>query len=143
MNRTDAVSPSTVRQPKALLWSALFAGLASFYGCSAAKPPTETLAKAELDLRAAREAKADELAPMNLRSAVEELEKSKQAMADKRYEDARRLAESAQVDAELAEARAEARMMRRAADAKKGTYAAPTNAEIESRKPLTTNSIKD
>jgi hypothetical protein len=46
-------------------------------------------------------------------------------MADKRYEDARRLAESAQVDAELAEAQAEARIMRRAADRLAGRGESP------------------
>jgi Domain of unknown function (DUF4398) len=83
-------------------------------GCSAAKPPADTLAKAELSLRAAGEARADELAPMDLQSAREKLEGSKQAMAAKKYEEARRLAESAQVEAELAETKAEAEIMRRA-----------------------------
>src|SRR5687767_10504496 len=68
--------------------------------CSTAKPPTETLSRAELGLRAASEARAAELAPMDLQSAREKLEGSKQAMAAQRYEDARRLAESAQVEAE-------------------------------------------
>jgi hypothetical protein len=38
--------------------------------CSLGKPPpTEALSKAELDLRAASEARADELAPMDLQGA--------------------------------------------------------------------------
>ena len=74
-------------------------------GCSMmGKPPTEALANAELRLRAASEARAAEFAPMDLQSAREKLEGSKQAIAAKRYEDARRLAESAQVEAELAKA---------------------------------------
>jgi hypothetical protein len=81
-------------------------------GCSAGKPPTESLSKAELDLRAA----SDELAPMDLQSAREKLEASKKAMAAKRYEEARRLAEIAQVEAELAAAKAEAELTRRAAE---------------------------
>jgi hypothetical protein len=84
--------------------------------CSAGKPPTESLSKAELDLRAASEARADELAPMDLQSAREKLEASKKAMAAKRYEEARRLAEIAQVEAELAAAKAEAELTRRAAE---------------------------
>jgi multidrug efflux pump subunit AcrA (membrane-fusion protein) len=84
--------------------------------CSTAKPPTETLSRAELGLRAASEARAAELAPMDLQSAREKLEGSKQAIAAQRYEDARRLAESAQVEAELAEAKAEAEIMRQAAE---------------------------
>ena len=69
-----------------------------------------------MDLRAASEARADEFAPMDLQSAREKFEGSKKAMAAKRYEDARRLAESAQVEAELATAKAEAELTRRAAD---------------------------
>jgi hypothetical protein len=47
-----------------------------------------------------------------------------------------RLAESAQVDAELAEAKAEARFMRRAADQiLQKTGVPPTQAELESRTP--------
>jgi Domain of unknown function (DUF4398) len=85
-------------------------------GCSAGKPPTESLSKAELDLRAASEARADEFAPMDLQSAREKFEASKKAMADKRYDEARRLAEIAQVEAELAAAKAEAELTRRAAE---------------------------
>jgi Domain of unknown function (DUF4398) len=84
-------------------------------GCTTAKPPTEALSKAELDVRAASEARADEFAPMNLQSARDKLEQSKQAMAAKSYEEARRLAEVAQVKAELAGSKAEAEITRRAA----------------------------
>jgi len=85
-------------------------------GCSSAKPPTGILSQAELDVRAASEARADELAPMDLQSARDKLEASKQAMAAKKYDDARRLAETAQVEAELAAAKAEAEITRRTAD---------------------------
>jgi Domain of unknown function (DUF4398) len=86
-------------------------------GCSLGKPPpTEALSKAELDLRAASEARADEFAPMDLQSAREKFEASKKAMAAKRYDEARRLAEIAQVEAELAAAKAEAELTRRAAE---------------------------
>jgi uncharacterized protein DUF4398 len=85
-------------------------------GCSSAKPPIGILSQAELDVRAASEARADELAPMDLQSAREKLEASKQAMAAKKYDDARRLAETAQVEAELAAAKGESEITRRAAD---------------------------
>jgi hypothetical protein len=85
-------------------------------GCSAGKPPTESLSKAELDLRAASEARADEFAPMDLQSAREKFEASKKALAAKNYDEARRLAEIAQVEAELAAAKAEAELTRRAAE---------------------------
>lgn len=103
--------------------------------CSTAKPPTDALAKAELGVRAAGEARAADLAPMDLQSAREKLEGSKQAMAAGRYEEARRLAESAQVEAELAEAKAEAEMMRHAADElRKRIDVLRMEAELGSRK---------
>src|SRR5207247_11455913 len=85
-------------------------------GCSMmGKPPTEALANAELRLRAASEARAAEFAPMDLQSARENLEGSKQAIACKRYEDDRLLAESVQVEADIAEVNAVTLNMRRSA----------------------------
>ena len=85
-------------------------------GCSLAKPPTDTLSRAELNLRTATEARADELAPMELQRAREKLESAKKALAAGNYVEARRLAELAEVEAELAEARADAEITRVAAD---------------------------
>ena len=84
-------------------------------GCGAAKP-TDTLSRAENNLRAAVEARADELAPMDLQRAREKLENSKKAMDAGRHDEARRLAEGAEVEAELAEAKADAEITRQAAD---------------------------
>jgi hypothetical protein len=116
MKRIDGVFQGTARRRKALLWGGMFVGLVFFHGCSVTRPPADMVTNAEFHVRAAHEAGAEEYAPISFRSAREKLEKSKRAMEDRRYEDARRLAESAQVDAELAEAQAEARIMRRAAD---------------------------
>jgi hypothetical protein len=84
-------------------------------GCSAAKP-TEALSRAEVNLRTALEARADELAPMDLQKARENLENSKKASAAGRHDEARRLAEIAEAEAELAEAKADAEVVRWAAD---------------------------
>ncbi len=138
------VNSRLLQQPKALPWVWVFAGLTFFYGCSTAKPPTDAVAQAEFGVRAAHDASADELAPLNLRSATEKLDKAKQAMANKRYGDARRFAEDAQVDAELAEAQAEARAIRRAIDGLKGEEnAPPSQAELESREPLKKNPAQE
>jgi multidrug efflux pump subunit AcrA (membrane-fusion protein) len=94
-----------------LIFSAAF----QFFGCSTAKP-TEAFSKAELSLRRAAEARADELAPMDLQRAKEKLEQARKAMAAGKNDEARRLAEVADVEAELAEARAEAEITRLAAD---------------------------
>lgn len=106
-------------------------------GCSVInKSPAGALANAESSMRSAREARADELAPGDWRSAREKLERAKRAMDDRNYDQARRLAESAQVEAELAEAKAEAAVVSRAAEVSrpKGD-SPPTAAERESRKP--------
>ena len=126
------------RRQWAPCWTCMLTGTIALFGCSTSKPPIDTLAKAELGVRSAREARADELAPMNLKIARDKLEKAKQAMAARRYDDARRLAESALVDAELAEAKSEAEIVRRAADdVQRRVDALQTEAERESRKPLT------
>ena len=67
-------------------------------------------------MRLAAEARADELAPMDLQRAKEKLEQAMTAMAAGKHTEARRLAEVANVEAELAEARAEAENTRLAAD---------------------------
>ncbi len=122
----------------------ILTGLTFLYACSTANPPTDALAQAEFDVRAAHDARAEELAPLNLRSATEKLDRAKEAMANKRYDDARRLAEDAQVDAELAQAQAEANAIRRVIDGlnAKGD-APPTKAEIESREPLNKNPAQE
>jgi multidrug efflux pump subunit AcrA (membrane-fusion protein) len=79
-------------------------------------PPVEAFSKAELSLRTAAEARADELAPMDLQRAKEKLEQARRAMAARKNDEARRLAEAAEVEAELAQARAEAEIIRLAAD---------------------------
>ena len=84
-------------------------------GCSTSQP-TEALSRAELNLRTALEARADELAPVELQRARENLESSKKALAAGRHDEARRLAEIAQAEAELAEAKADAEITRGAAD---------------------------
>lgn len=103
-----------------LIFSAAF----QLSGCSilpvnsgrTATPTVGAFSKAELSLRTAAEARADELAPMDLQRAKEKLEQARKAMAAGRNTEARRLAEAAEVEAELAEARAEAEIMRLAAD---------------------------
>jgi hypothetical protein len=115
------IEPGMMRHPSALGPMAAITCLIilvafQISGCSTTKPPTETLASAELTMRTAVEARADELAPMDLQRAREKLEGSKKAMASGKYEEARRLAEIAQVEAELAEAKADAEIIRRAAD---------------------------
>ena len=102
----------------------IFSAAFLFFGCSilplnserTAMPAVGAFSKAELSLRTAAEARADELAPMDLQRAKEKLENARRAMAAGRNTEARRLAEAADVEAELAQAKAEAEIMRLAAD---------------------------
>ena len=105
------------RKLPSAVWVMMILSALPVTGCTMAKAPTEALSRAELNLRTATEARADELAPMDLQRAREKLDGSKKAIAAGQYEEARRLAEIAQVEAELAEAKAEAEITRRAADA--------------------------
>ena len=92
-------------------------------------------------MRAAHDARAADLAALDLRSAQEKLERARQAMTAKKYDDARRFAESAQVDAELAEAKSEAATVRGIADdVQRKIDTRQSEAEQESRKPLTRGS---
>ena len=65
-----------------------------------------------MDLRRASETRAREFASMDLQGARDKLNKSRRAMAVKKYEEARRLIEVAQVEADLTEANREVRSVR-------------------------------
>ena len=106
-------------------------------------PPRNRITQADIAIRAALDAKAADFAPVELQSARDKLAKARQLMAAERYTEARRLAQSAQVDAELAEAKAETAVMRRAAgQILRGGDRPPSEAERESRKPLTSYSTE-
>jgi len=144
MSRNCHLNGGIVVGEKHLFYSAAFAALIIFAGCSMTKPPTDSLARAESGARAADEAKAEELAPVDYKNARDKLAKAKAAMAAERYDEARRLAESAQVDAELALAKAETEVLRRAADQVwKKSEVPPTQAELESRKPISQSAEKE
>ena len=74
--------------------------------------PMEKIANAELAINQAQDRKAQELAPLELRYAEDNLQKAKAAQQNGDYEQARRFAEQAIVDAELAEYKAESETAR-------------------------------
>jgi uncharacterized protein DUF4398 len=75
-------------------------------GCAGVPAPTEQLAVSKAAVANAVDAGAPELAPVEMRTAQEKLDRANQAMAAKDYDRARSLAEQAQVDAQLAGAKA-------------------------------------
>jgi hypothetical protein len=120
------IKPGTIRRAKRHLpfYYVIFSAAFLFFGCSilplnserTAMPAVGAVSKAELSLRTAAEARADEFAPIDLQRAKEKLDQARKSMAAGRNTEARRLAEAADVEAELAEAKAEAEIMRLAAD---------------------------
>lgn len=74
-------------------------------GCASMPPPTEQIAVSKATISRAASEGGNEFAPVELESANEKINAAEQAMADKEYVKAKRLAEQAQVDAKLAETR--------------------------------------
>jgi hypothetical protein len=74
--------------------------------CASTPKPSGDVDKADLALRKAEAVNAAEVAPLDARIAREKLEKAKLQMSSDNYAAAKRLAEEAEVDALVAEAKA-------------------------------------
>lgn len=83
--------------------------------CASMPPPTQTMAQAELAVRQAEQAQAQQHAPLDLYQAEEKLQTARRAMANEDYLVARRLAEEALVQAQLAEQKAQTAQAEQAA----------------------------
>ncbi len=92
----------------------LVCGVLWMVGC-AGKPPLANLSQAELAVQEADTKTASQYAPLELKTAREQLAEAKRAMDDEEYDEARRLADQALVNAQLAEAKAAAEKARLAA----------------------------
>ncbi len=86
-------------------------------GCASTPAPIEQMAISRAAVNNASSAGGNEFAPLQLKSAMEKMDGAERAMADKKYDQARQLAEQAQVDAQLAEATARSAKAQKAADA--------------------------
>ena len=85
-------------------------------GCASQGPiPNEQLTTARTLVQQADKADAQRYAPADLQRAHDELASAEQAVNNHKYDDARRYAEDAQVDADLASARASSGEAQRAA----------------------------
>jgi hypothetical protein len=85
-------------------------------GCATEGPaPTQQLITARALVEQADKANAQRYAPADLQRAHDELSSAEKAVNDHKYDDARRYAEDAQVDADLASARASSGEAQRAA----------------------------
>lgn len=90
--------------------------VAMLAGCSSPPVPREQLAVGQSSVDAAQSAGASELAPVELNRAREKLAQAQAAVRDKHLVAARRLAEQADADAQVARTRANAERSRRAAE---------------------------
>jgi hypothetical protein len=89
-------------------WSIAIAAGALALACETTPAPRDALAQAEEAIARARARDADQYAPLKLREAEDKLEKARNmARDDDQRVTARRVAEEAQVDAELALAQSE------------------------------------
>jgi len=78
-------------------------------GCAAQRPPTAEITAAEIAVRKAERSGAGEHAALDIHRARERLDKAKEKANEKRtYDAARRLAEEARADAELADVKSSA-----------------------------------
>lgn len=73
-------------------------------------PPTAQISQAELAVESASEAQASQHAPLELRKAQDYMREARQLSDNEQYEEAERLAEKAIVEAQLAQAKAEAQV---------------------------------
>src|SRR5215470_4116561 len=91
-------------------WSSVLivCGALGITGCSATRPPEAAVAQAQLAVRQAAESKAPLYAPSEFRVAQEKSQDAQRAMSAEEYTLARRLAEQAVTDAQLAQTRASA-----------------------------------
>jgi len=102
---------------KAVIHVLLLCGAMGLSSC-AGKPPAATVAQvsqADLAVQQASKSKAPDYASLELYTAREQLAGAQEAMHRKDYTQARRWAERALANAQLAEAKAEAEQTRRAA----------------------------
>lgn len=100
--------PERAHRPRAMHWLGgvvLVAALLQV-GCASFPPPNEQLAVATAAVDSAARAGAAELAPADLSTARDKLARANASMIEKKYERAQMQAESALVDARLAEAKA-------------------------------------
>jgi hypothetical protein len=93
------------------------AGAFLMAGCASTPAPVEQMAISRNAIIAAGSAGANEFSPLQFKSAMDKMGGAEHAMTEKKYVQARQLAEQAQVDAQLAEAKARSAKAQQAADA--------------------------
>jgi septal ring factor EnvC (AmiA/AmiB activator) len=128
-----------LRNSSRLITATSAAALVAFMaGCASAPPPNEKLAIARTAVQRAEQAGAGERAPSELATARDKLDKATQAANDDKKELAARWADQANIDAQLAEATAQADRSHKAAAELDASLKA-LRQESERATPPTTN----
>jgi hypothetical protein len=117
-----------------LLMAVIAGGMAA---CASTPPPTQQMALAEAAVQRASSMGTADQAPAELQLAKSKLAQAKDANERKEYERAARLAEQAQLDAEVAEMHAQAVRSRKAARETQDA-AAVLREEIDRKAPPST-----
>ncbi len=105
------------RRPHSTALAAISAAvcLAAGAGCASTQVPNEQIAVAKASVQRAEQAGASSLAPVEFQTAQDKLARALKAVADSKLQPATDLAEQANVDAELAEAKANEQRSEKAA----------------------------
>lgn len=113
-NHAPTLSPTSAQsRPSTVAAVLAVAGIALLSACGSTPPPNEQMAVARSSVERATGPAAAE-APLEMAAAREKLNRANAAMAAKDYPLARRLAEEAEADAALAEARSRSQRSARA-----------------------------
>ncbi|WP_237151311.1 DUF4398 domain-containing protein [Pseudomonas sp. ADAK18] len=103
-----STAKSSFNHLRGLKLAALAIGTSFILAGCAGNPPTEQYAVTQSAVNSAVSAGGTEFAAVEMKSAQDKLKQAEIAMHDKKYDDARRLAEQAEWDARVAERKAQA-----------------------------------
>lgn len=136
----DTRSPALPRGPTALGRPALLlAATLALAACASTPPPNSQVAVSTAALASAGAAGGGEAAPLEMRLARDKLARANVAMAAKEYDAARSLAEEAEVDAQLAAAKARSgKSAKAAAEVQDASRALRDEMNRQQQQPQTT-----
>ncbi|MBK8325455.1 MAG: DUF4398 domain-containing protein [Betaproteobacteria bacterium] len=106
---------TTFRPPNPRTLLAIAVASLALAGCASTPAPTEQMAVSKSAIANAASAGGGEYASIEMRSAQDKMDRANAAIAKEDFESARWLAEEAQVDARLAEKKAQSAKARKAA----------------------------
>jgi ATP phosphoribosyltransferase len=95
-----------MKRSATVLTLAALAAFAALGGCAGMAPPNEEIVRSQAAVSKAEGAQAYQFAPVEFQAAQEKLQRARSAMRDEEYETAKRLAEQAEVDANVAYSKA-------------------------------------